>query len=80
MIKVRTRDSTYFRCFFLFFLALRFSVHLLGLFRFVFILSLFLLLLGACLFSNERENEMMWIWVGGEVERIWEVLGDKNHN
>lgn len=78
MIKVRTRDSTYFRCFF--FLALRFSVHLLGLFRFVFILSLFLLLLGACLFSNERENEMMWIWVGGEVERIWEVLGDKNHN
>lgn len=51
-----------------------------GLFRFVFILSLFLLLLGACLFSNERENEMMWIWVGGEVERIWEVLGDKNHN
>lgn len=29
-----------------------------------------------CLFSGEREQERVWIWVGKEVGRIWEDLGE----
>lgn len=33
-----------------------------------------------CLFTNEREHGKMWIWVGGEVERIWTDVEEGNYN
>lgn len=36
--------------------------------------------LNACLFSNEKEEDPVWVWVGREVEIIWEALGEGNSN
>lgn len=36
--------------------------------------------LDACLYSNERKKERIWIWVGGEVRKTWEELGEGNCN
>lgn len=33
----------------------------------------------ACLFSNKREKDNGWIWVSGELGRISDELGKKNH-
>lgn len=48
------------------------------LFYFIIIFSF----LVTCLFTNEREHEKVWIWVGGEdeVERIWTDVEEGNYN
>lgn len=41
------------------------------LFSFYYVLFAFLFI---CFFSKERKK--LWTWVGGEVGKIWEVLGE----
>lgn len=48
---------------------------------FIFLLSYFIIIiLDACLYSNEREKGNLWIRVGREVGRIWEEMGEGKHN
>lgn len=42
-----------------------------GLFAFILILFYYF----RCLFSDEREQERVWIWVGRSKGRIWEEMG-----
>lgn len=67
--------SIYISCDFSLTLFLSFVSSYSSLVGFVFHCST-LLLFFRCLFSNKR----MDIWLGGEVERIWDELGRKNHN
>jgi hypothetical protein len=63
-----------------------FLVLFLWLFCFLFVylyclfVSVLFLLFWVCLYSNWREKERVWIWVGGEVKRIWEESREGNHN
>lgn len=79
--------SLYLHAFLVLFLCLNFPPVCFVLFwpdYFTFYLTLFIFLKlfsGTCLFSHEREEKKsMWIWMGGEVERIWEEFGRANHN
>lgn len=73
-VKVYVCASICASCAFL--LALYFSITLFYdiLIYFCFIVFSFL---DAWLFSNERKQEQMWIWVNGEEKKIWKELGVK---
>lgn len=66
-------------CIYLWFLC--FFVRSLFLYYFVLCYSyffiLFLFFLDACLITNERKQEQIWIGVNGEEKKIWKELGAK---
>lgn len=41
----------------------------------LYIIIIIIIIIDACLYTNERKK--VWIWMGGEVRRIWEELGEK---
>ena len=50
-----------------------------GLFYFFSFLPFFLKIILDLSYSD-REKERVWIWVGGEMERIWEELWERDYN
>lgn len=32
------------------------------------------------MYSNEREKERAWVWLGGRVGRVWKGLEGRNNN
>lgn len=48
--------------------------------RFFFLFGIFLILSLDCSFSNERKKERLLIWLGKEMERIWEEVARRSHS